>query len=84
MPKRRPESTYVRPETSIARRSLRAMNTPRGMTIRRTVAGSASGRTSVSAGTTTRARPNPTEPCTTAPTTTAANATRNAIYCQIG
>jgi hypothetical protein len=43
------------------------MNAPKGVTIRSTVAGSALGRTGVSTGTITRARPNPTEPCTTAP-----------------
>jgi hypothetical protein len=55
------------------------MNTPKDITIRSTGAGSASGQTSVSADTTTRARPNTTDSCITAPSNTATNARSNSI-----
>lgn len=48
-----------------------------GIMSRSTVAGRTSGRTSVRTGTATKAKPKPTEPCTTAPNPTATNKRRN-------
>ena len=70
---RRPRSTYARSGTSMARLSLVAMATRERHHEQVPRAGRASGRNSVNAGTTTKAKPKPTAPCTTAPSTTATN-----------